>query len=379
MLNAVFSTMLATSVFAFIVSLFLLYFFHPKAIQSGFVDKADHRKLHQGNIPLIGGPVIYIAVVSTMFIYSEFIVEALYFVLGSGLLMLLGVIDDKKNLRVSLRLVSIIGITVFLYYFVQLRIDSLGDLFSTGVINLDNISLVFTIIAVIGAITAFNMVDGLDGLLGCLSIVTFASLSILFAINGQLVMTSICIAFIASLLSFLLCNLELLPGNKYKVFMGDSGSFFIGFSVITLLISGSQISSNILSQNTGQAFRPVTALWVIAMPLMDMAANVIRRLKKGQSPFAADRGHIHHILQRIGLSDLQVLAFITFISVFYALIGVVGEIYRVPEWIMLVSFILTFCVYFYLYLHSWKVSAFIHHLFRHKVALNEELNEQLKN
>ena len=235
MLNAVFSTMLATSVFAFIVSLFLLYFFHPKAIQSGFVDKADHRKLHQGNIPLIGGPVIYIAVVSTMCIYSQVIVEALYFVLGSGLLMLLGVIDDKKNLRVSLRLVSIIGITVFLYYFVQLRIDSLGDLFSTGVINLDNISLVFTIIAVIGAITAFNMVDGLDGLLGCLSIVTFASLSILFAFNGQLVMTAICIAFIASLLSFLLCNLELLPGNKYKVFMGDSGSFFIGFSVVNFV------------------------------------------------------------------------------------------------------------------------------------------------
>jgi UDP-GlcNAc:undecaprenyl-phosphate GlcNAc-1-phosphate transferase len=371
--------MLVTSIFAFIVSLLLLYFFHPKAIQSGFVDKADHRKLHQGNIPLIGGPVIFIAVITTMFIYSHFIFEAFYFVLGSGLLMLLGVVDDKKNLRVSVRLVSIIAVTVFLYYFAQLKIDCLGDLFSMGLVNLDYISLFFTLIAVIGAITAFNMVDGLDGLLGCLSIVTFASLSMLFAINGQLVMTSICIAFIASLLSFLLCNLELLPGNKYKVFMGDSGSFFIGFSIITLLISGSQISSNILSQNSAQAFRPVTALWIIAMPLMDMAANVLRRLKKGQSPFAADRGHIHHILQRIGLSDLQVLAFITFIAVFYALVGIAGELYQVPEWIMLCSFIVVFCVYFYLYLHSWKVSAFIHHLFRKNLTINEELNEQLKN
>jgi UDP-GlcNAc:undecaprenyl-phosphate GlcNAc-1-phosphate transferase len=315
-------------------------------------------------------------VIGTLFIYNQFIIESLYFVIGSGLLMLLGVIDDKKNLRVSLRLISIIGITAFLYYFAQLKIDNLGDLFSTGIVHLESISLFFTIISVIGAITAFNMVDGLDGLLGSLSIVTFASLSILFAINGQLVMTSICIAFIAALLSFLLCNLELLPGNKYKVFMGDSGSFFIGFSVITLLISGSQMSSNILSQNTGQAFRPVTALWVIAVPLMDMAANVIRRVKKGQSPFAADRGHIHHILQRIGFSDLQVLSFISFLSIFYAIIGVVGEIYQVSEWIMLSLFIVVFCVYFYLYLHSWKVSAFINHLFRHKVVSDEELNEQ---
>lgn len=368
MLNTVLASILATSIFAFIASCLLLYFFHPKAIQSGFVDKADHRKLHEGNIPLIGGPVIYIVVMSTLCMYEDFTADALYFLIGSGLLMVLGVIDDKINLKVSLRIFSIMTITTCLYYLADLKINFLGNLFTMGNIYLDNASLFFTLIAVIGAITAFNMVDGLDGLLGSLSLVTFSTLSILFALNGQFAMTSVCIAFMAALISFLLCNLELLPGNKYKVFMGDSGSFFIGFSVIILLVAGCQLSTNLLSQHIGQAFRPVTALWIIAMPLMDMTANVLRRLKKGQSPFKADRGHIHHILQRMGLSDLQVLVFITTLAIVYAAIGLLGEVYNVSELIMLILFVSIFLIYFYAYSYSHKVSSFIHYLFRNKFA-----------
>lgn len=359
------SLMIATSCVAFFATLFSLFYMHPRAIQRGFVDRADHRKLHTGNIPLVGGPAIYFSVMSALLVHHS-APQTLYYFIGGGILMLLGVVDDKRNLRVSLRLFTIMLITIFLFYYAQFRINFLGDLFNTGDIWLDNFALIFTVIAVLGAITAFNMVDGIDGLLGCLSIVTFASLAVLFALSGQIAICAISIAFITALLSFLVCNLDLLLGKKYKVFMGDSGSFFIGFSVICLLIIGTQLSSEQLLAGDQVVFKPVTALWIIAVPLMDMAANILRRLRKGQSPFMADRGHLHHILQRIGLSDMQVLIFITLLASIFAIIGILAEIYQVSEFIMVSAFVSLFIIYFYFYSHSWKLSTFIHRLFRNK-------------
>lgn len=354
--------LLATSFVAFFATLFSLFYLHPRAIQRGFVDRADHRKLHTGNIPVVGGPAIYLSVMSALLVHYD-AAQTLYYFIGGGVLMLLGAIDDKRNLRVSLRLIGITLVTAFLFYFAEFKIHFLGDLLADGNIWLDEFALVFTIIAVVGAITAFNMVDGIDGLLGALSIVTFSSLAILFAKNGQIALCAICIAFVTALLSFLLCNMDSLLGKKYKVFMGDSGSVFIGFSVICLLVIGSQASSVQIERNIPVAFSPVTALWIIAIPLMDMAANILRRVGNGCSPFAADRGHLHHILQKMGLSDLQVLIFITLLSTLLAIIGIVGEIYSVPESVMVTTFIALFLVYFYCYSKSEKLSPFICRLF----------------
>ena len=360
------STMI-TALMSFAVSSFLFYFFHPKAIQFGLVDKADHRKLHKGNIPVIGGPAIYCALVFALYMNQQFTPEILSFVLCSGFLMLLGVIDDKINLKVSLRLSSMIAITTFLYYFAEFQISSLGNLFALGEVALNRASLVFTIIVVIGVITAFNMVDGVDGLLGCLSIITFLAGAVLFAVNGQLELASTCICFIAALIPFLMCNLSLLPGNRYKVFMGDSGSFFIGFTVICLLIAGSQESMHIddviVSPDSPAAFKPVTALWLIAVPVLDMIANIIRRVKNKKSPLHPDRGHIHHILQDMGLSDKQVLILLSTFAIFSATVGVIGGILNVPEVVMSGLLILLFAAYYYFYSHSDKFSDLIHRLF----------------
>ncbi|MDN2664423.1 UDP-N-acetylglucosamine--undecaprenyl-phosphate N-acetylglucosaminephosphotransferase [Psychromonas sp. 14N.309.X.WAT.B.A12] len=364
------SSMIITSLMSFAVSAFLFYFFHPKAIQFGLVDRADHRKLHKGNIPVIGGPAIYIALVFALFMNQNFTPEILAFVCCAGFLMLLGVIDDKVNLKVSLRLLSMMSITAFLYYFADLQILSLGNLFALGEVELSSFGLLFTIIVVIGVITAFNMVDGVDGLLGCLSIISFSAMALLFAVNGQFHLSSTCVCFIAALIPFLMCNLSLLPGNRYKVFMGDSGSFFIGFTMICLLVAGSQEAMHI-DDNTPKAiafiaFKPVIALWLMAVPVMDMIANIIRRLKNGQSPFQADRGHLHHKLQDIGLSDTQVLIFISLLALLTASIGVIGEVTNAPEVVMSVSLIILFATYFHFYSHSHKVSRIIHGLFGNK-------------
>jgi UDP-GlcNAc:undecaprenyl-phosphate GlcNAc-1-phosphate transferase len=119
--------------------------------------------------------------------------------------------------------------------------------------------------------------------------------------------------------------------------MGDAGSMFVGLSVIWLLTMG--------TQGEQASFRPVTALWICAIPLMDMLAIVVRRYKNGKSPFKPDRDHLHHILQRAGLSSSQTLIAISSVAVVMSLIGLGGEYFNITEAIMLVIFLVMFCFY----------------------------------
>jgi UDP-GlcNAc:undecaprenyl-phosphate GlcNAc-1-phosphate transferase len=132
--------------------------------------------------------------------------------------------------------------------------------------------------------------------------------------------------------------------------MGDAGSMFMGLTVIWLLTLGTQNST--LNE---AAFRPVTALWIIAIPLMDMFAIMLRRLKKGNSPFKADNGHLHHICLRMGLSSRQSLLAISLFAIVLAAIGILGEVFLIPESIMLLLFIVLFFGYSYALQHAWKL------------------------
>jgi UDP-GlcNAc:undecaprenyl-phosphate GlcNAc-1-phosphate transferase len=135
---------------------------------------------------------------------------------------------------------------------------------------------------------------------------------------------------------YLIFNLGL-ASKARKIFMGDAGSMFIGLSVIWLLTMG--------TQNESASFRPVTALWICAVPLMDMLAIVVRRYKNGKSPFKPDRDHLHHILQRVGYSSRQTLVVISTFAVAMSIIGLVGEYFAIQDVIMLTGFIFIFACY----------------------------------
>ncbi len=156
-----------------------------------------------------------------------------------------------------------------------------------------------TLFAVWAAINAFNMVDGIDGLLGGLSCVSFAAIGMILWFDGQTSLAIWCFAMIAAILPYIMLNLGI-PGRRYKVFMGDAGSTLIGFTVIWILLETTRGKTHPIS--------PVTALWIIAIPLMDMVAIMYRRLRKGMSPFSPDRQHIHHLIMRAGFTSRRVCA-----------------------------------------------------------------------
>jgi undecaprenyl-phosphate alpha-N-acetylglucosaminyl 1-phosphatetransferase len=233
----------------------------------------------------------------------------------------------------------------------KLYLSSLGYIFGEWELVLGPFGYFLTLFAVWAAINAFNMVDGIDGLLGGLSCVSFAAIGFILWFDGQTSLAMWCFAMIASILPYIMLNLGLL-GRRYKVFMGDAGSTLIGFTVIWILLETTQGQRHPIS--------PVTALWIIAIPLMDMVAIMYRRLRKGMSPFSADRQHIHHLIMRAGFTSRQAFVLITLAAALLATIGVVAEYtHFIPEWAMLLLFLAAFFLYGYCIKRAWKVARFI--------------------
>jgi len=348
---------IAPLIFTFLTSFVCIRFGKPIAVRLGLVDTPTARKAHTGSIPLVGGISIFIGVLMASMVFIPQSQELNLYLIAAALIVFIGVLDDFYDLPVKPRIVAQILVASMMIFGANLYLDNLGDLFGLGDVRLGMFGTVFTIIAVVGAINAFNMVDGIDGLAGMLSMITFSSLALLLSLShNQWYLLPV--LFIAATLAYLMFNLEW-PSSKFKkIFMGDAGSMLIGLTVVWLLVVG--------TQSEIQAFKPVTALWIIAVPLMDMAAIMVRRIRKGQSPFKPDRDHLHHIFLRAGFSSRQTLALISLIAIFLTLSGVALESFNVPEWIILILFICVFGVYTYAINHIWRLLTLFRRLARSK-------------
>lgn len=329
--------MIIDLIFVFIFSFFSLFALRKIAREVGLIDKQNERKLHKGSIPLVGGLAICITIVQFVYSRPELIDNSNLFLSIISILTIIGALDDKYDVSFKIRIAIQIIISIAMMHFSGIKLLALGNMFGLGEIYLGWIGYLITIIAVIGAINAFNMVDGIDGLLGGLSIVTFSGIAYLLSKDSQQGLMLLCFVFIAALLPYIMMNLGLL-GRRRKIFMGDAGSMMIGFSVIWILLSASQREPNTL-------MRPVTALWLIALPLMDMAAIMFRRIKRGDSPFRPDREHLHHLFQKLGFSSIQTLFAICGGAALLAAFGIIGELTLISESIMFYAFILVFIAY----------------------------------
>ncbi len=338
-------------VFAFGFSYAVIFAITPLAVKFGLVDTPCNRKQHDGAIPLIGGLSIFLAVFISVIAFYPLTTQVVSYLVCAGAIVILGVVDDYRQLGVKIRLCIQVVVALVMILGSDVYIQNLGNLFSFGDINLSWLGIIFTIISVIACINAFNMIDGIDGLAGSLSILTLLSVFILMLLSGNYAFAYLPLIIIATVAPYLAFNLGIKGHKNKKIFMGDAGSMFIGLSVIWFLMVSTQASE--------PAFRPVTALWIIAVPLMDMMAIIIRRTRKGMSPFHADRDHLHHIFMRVGFSPRRALSVILTFAILMSSIGIFGEILQIPEWIMLALFIVVFVFYALALQHCWKVARFL--------------------
>ncbi|HDW6421869.1 TPA: UDP-N-acetylglucosamine--undecaprenyl-phosphate N-acetylglucosaminephosphotransferase [Salmonella enterica subsp. enterica serovar Typhi] len=344
-------TALSELISIFLFTTIFIFLARKVAIKIGLVDKPNFRKRHQGVIPLVGGISVF-AGICFMFGLSDYYIPHLsLYLICAGVLVFVGAMDDRFDISVKIRAVVQAVIAVVMMVIAKLHLGSLGYIFGPWELVLGPFGYFLTLFAVWAAINAFNMVDGIDGLLGGLSSVSFAAMGLILWFDGQTSLAMWCFAMIAAILPYIMLNLGIL-GRRYKVFMGDAGSTLIGFTVIWLLLETTQGKTHSIS--------PVTALWIIAIPLMDMVAIMYRRLRKGMSPFSPDRQHIHHLVMRAGFTSRQAFVLLTLAAAILAGVGVTAEYsHFVPEWVMLVLFLLAFFLYGYCIKRAWKVARFI--------------------
>lgn len=304
-------------------------------------DLPDERKHHTGKIPMVGGLAVFMGIFVGCLLAPSLLGEIKTPFLFAFLILLLGVLDDTLNIRPDLRLLIQMLLILSFLYVGGLRLYSFGDLFFRGNFVFYTMSGLVTLLAFCAGINAFNMIDGMDGLAALMAFVPLVALACLFYPVFP-AYSFFCFLLCASLFAFFLMNLHFFPSVK-KIFLGDAGSMFLGFILSFLLIRASQGHA----PGDGVVIRPITCVWLIALPLMDMVSIMLRRLLKGRSPLCGDRNHLHHLLTDLGLSSWKVLGTMGLLSIFFAGLGIAGELCKIHEGRMFLLYLFFFGFYFF--------------------------------
>jgi len=324
--------------FPLTLTAFFILLFRPLSLRIGLVDIPNQRKLHTGNIPLVGGIAVFCGFLFSVLALNMPVASWKPLFAAAALLLIVGILDDFKEINVRERFLAQIGAVLLIALWGGVQVDNLGDLFGFGVIELGVLSLPFTVFGAVGVMNAFNMIDGLDGLAGGLLLMLLGILALLLWNGGHWVDLHLVLIVCSGVLAFLLFNFRFSNQGRAHVFLGNSGAMFLGILATYLLVK--------YSQAPYELFPPVTALWLFAVPLMDTVRMIIRRLQRGGSPFDSDRKHLHHVLLDAGLSVRRTAVFIYFTQLSCASIGLAGVYYGIPDYLMFCGFLSLFGVYY---------------------------------
>ncbi len=307
-----------TPLAAFVFALVLTPAIRAVAIRINLVDKPNARKVHTNPVPLVGGIAVFLSALLALLLamtQSDFLIEHKTLLLGSFVLLVMGVIDDKIDLRASLKLVVQLLIAHFVYA-QGIKIDSFFGVL--GIYEIPEMAKYFlTIVVITGVVNAFNLMDGIDGLAAGLAITAFLAFAGLAFLTGMNGLAIIFIAFAGALIGFLRFNFS----KSKKIFMGDAGSLALGFIIIVsaiMLLQASESTKYINLVIPG-------VIGILIVPVFDSLRVYRRRIKKGKSPFDADKTHFHHLVLQLGFKHKWATILIVFIVILIFIIGIISN------------------------------------------------------
>ena len=286
------------------------------AKKTGAVDKPDARKVHKKPIPRIGGIAIFLgfmaAIIATA-IMAKFRGEMLFEVIGlivsGSLIFLVGIVDDYKNLPAKIKLLGQIIAAAVLVIAFDVRIDFVTDPFG-DYIYLEWFAIPATLFWLVGITNTVNLIDGLDGLAAGVSLIAAGTIFFVAKEQGFFLITILTAALIGAAFGFLFYNT-----NPARIFMGDSGSLFLGFMLAGISVIGATKSATTIA-----LIVPILAL---GLPILDTTFAIVRRYLGGQPIFKPDKGHLHHRLLKLGFSQRQAVFLMYMISVLLGLSAIV--------------------------------------------------------
>lgn len=315
--------------------------------RTGWVDKPDKRKKHNGAIPLSGGLLIVSSLLATSLLWLPSYNWGL--VAAAVLIFAIGFYDDRFPLRARYRFFSHIAAAALLIFFADAAVLYLGETFGPVPISLGILAIPFTLIAIPGVINAYNMVDGADGLSGGQILATVLWLIVVSAAIPVVgtdrwaihEIGPVLFPVAGALVVFLAYNMRSPWRQRASMFLGDGGSMMLGMLIAWAVI-------RMASHYGPVGFGAANALWLVAIPLFDLFSAIIRRVLAGQTPMSPDRKHMHHLLIERGMKVSHAVLTMNLAAFMLGGIGVATWMAEVPSYFMfwlLVGLFIAYMVY----------------------------------
>jgi len=303
---------------AFVLALILVPISTQLAWKVRAIDFPTTRGVHVNPIPRLGGLAIVLALLISLVLYLPLDRQIIAFIGGLLIVSSVGAIDDIHRLSAKVKFAwQIVAALIFIFAGGGV-ISNLGDIFGVGRVALGWASIPFTVLVIVGGINTINLSDGLDGLAGGFSVIAACFLALFaFQIGAQDVVV-IAVILIGAVLGFLRFNT-----HPARLFMGDSGSLSLGYSLSALLV--------LLSNRNVTQLPLVSVVLALALPILDTLLVMGRRIYHGEHPFSPDKTHLHHRLLSLKLPHSLVVSIMYLIMASFGLAAVL--LYDQPEWL----------------------------------------------
>lgn len=287
----------------------------------------DERRIHTKPIPLMGGLAIFYGFVISLVCFGVLDKETIGIILGCTVIIITGILDDIKNLKPFTKLLCQLFAAILVVSF-GVRIDFLTNPFSKWfgspqILLSPWMSIMLSIVWIVGICNAINLIDGLDGLAVGVSTISAFCMLALTILSNDLNVAIIAATVAGAALGFLPHNF-----NPAKIFLGDTGSLFLGFILACISVQG------LLKQSAIISF--AIPVLILGLPIFDTAFAILRRIASGKSPMTADRGHLHHRLIDHGFSQKQAVAILYTLTALLCFVAVVISISGYPRGIFLI-------------------------------------------
>ncbi|MNI19053.1 putative undecaprenyl-phosphate N-acetylglucosaminyl 1-phosphate transferase [compost metagenome] len=288
------------------------------AFKVGAMDVPNARKVHTRVMPRLGGLGIYLSFIIALFLLIPFIPHTFTvremnflwaFVVGGSMILLLGAFDDRFDLSAKFKFVIQIATACVVVFGFDIRLEFANIPFHTYSSVESWIAIPFTILWIVGVTNAINLIDGLDGLAAGVSAIAIGTIAVMAFIMGNVIVALLCLLLLGSIIGFLFFNF-----HPAKIFMGDSGALFLGFSLAMLSLLG-------FKQIAIVSF--LTPLILIGVPLSDTMFAILRRWMQKKPIFSPDKGHLHHCLRELGFSHRQTVLIIYGIAAFFGVLAII--------------------------------------------------------
>ncbi len=305
-------------VFISIVVAFVMSFAATPVVKSfarrvGAMDvPKDARRMHDHPIPRLGGLAMFIGFILSVLLFADITTPVRGILLGSVLIVIIGVIDDIVSVKYWVKLlVQIAAAVVAILHGIVIDVLSNPNLFSEHLfLQLGWLAIPITIIWIVGITNSVNLIDGLDGLSVGVSAIASVTMLVIALLVSESNVAIILAALVGACLGFIPYNF-----NPAKIFAGDTGALLLGYVLATVSIMGMFKVYALISF--------AVPFIVLALPIFDTAFAFLRRILKGQNPMKPDRGHLHHRLIDMGLSQKQAVAILYCVSIVLGLAAVV--------------------------------------------------------